>query len=61
MDDLWTVRVTLTYRDTLTDGVEGDGVLHCKKEMVILTLLRLSQLQLNDIISPPTLSVILYS
>ena len=30
------------------------GVLHCKKEMVILTLIRLSQLQLNDIMSPPT-------
>ena len=29
---------------------------HCKKEMVILTLLRLSQLQLNDIILLPTLS-----
>ena len=27
--------------------------MHCKKEMVILTLLRLSQLQLNDIMSPP--------
>ena len=26
---------------------------HCKKEMVILTLLRLSQLQLNDIMSFP--------
>ena len=30
--------------------------MHCKKEMVILTLIRLSQLQLNDIMSPPTLS-----
>ena len=29
---------------------------HCKEEMVILTLLGLSQLQLNDIMSPPTLS-----
>ena len=29
--------------------------LHCKKEMVTLTLLRLSQVQLNDM-SSPTLS-----
>ena len=29
------------------------GVVHCKKEMVVLTLLRLSQLQLNDIMSLP--------
>ena len=28
-------------------------VIHCKKEIVILTLLRLSQLQLNAIMSPP--------
>jgi len=27
---------------------------HCKKKMDIYTLLRLSQLQLNDIMSPPT-------
>ena len=27
---------------------------HCKKEMVILTVLGLSQLQLNDIMSPPS-------
>jgi len=29
------------------------SILHCKKEMVVLTLLRLSQLQLNDIMSLP--------
>ena len=34
--------------------------IHCKNEMVILTLIRLSQLQLNDIMSPPH-RVILYS
>ena len=35
-------------------SIHHSDMLHCEKEMVILTLLRLSQLQLNDIMSSPT-------
>ena len=42
-------------RQAANDDIQqvGREILRCKKEMVILTLLRLSQLQLNDIMSPP--------
>ena len=43
------------YAQQKGDRVNSVVSTHCKKEMVILTLLRLSQLQLNDTISLPTL------
>ena len=44
------IECTITRIRVLAENVKNRA-LHCKNKMVILTLLRLSQLQQNDIIS----------